>query len=120
MRPRTGCVLVRQTFCLPDARTAAIGCSLALQKSGSQCVERAGKAFYEYVLVIDGNDDRGIDVAVMSRLPVLALRTHINEPSGHLGNDSAHLRVLHMFFGIDEVPGGFDVTSAQFPGETRH
>src|SRR5216684_2643531 len=28
MRPRTGCVLVRQTFCLPHALTASIGCSL--------------------------------------------------------------------------------------------
>ena len=41
-------------------------------------------------------------------------------PSGHLGLDSSHLRVLGMFFGIDVVPGGFGVTSAQFPGETRH
>jgi hypothetical protein len=41
-------------------------------------------------------------------------------PSGHLGLDSSHLHVLHMFFGIDTVPGGFDVSSAQFPGETRH
>src|SRR5437899_9349447 len=40
MRPRTGCVLVRQTFCLRHARTAAIGCSLALQKrTEGQCVE---------------------------------------------------------------------------------
>jgi hypothetical protein len=41
-------------------------------------------------------------------------------PSGHLAHDGAHLRVLQMFFGIDEVPGGFAVTSAQFAGETRH
>jgi endonuclease/exonuclease/phosphatase family metal-dependent hydrolase len=49
----------------------------------------AGKAFYENILLIDGNDDRGIDVAIMSRLPVLSLRTHINEPSGHIGNTNA-------------------------------
>ena len=41
-------------------------------------------------------------------------------PSGHLSHDGAHLRVLQRFFGIDKVPGGFAVTSAQFPGETRH
>src|SRR5260370_7011420 len=42
MRPATGSVLVRQTFCLPHARTAAIGCSLALQKrTESPRVERA-------------------------------------------------------------------------------
>ena len=39
-------------------------------------------------------------------------------PSGHLCLDGAHLRVLRMFLGTDEV--GFDVTSGQFPGETRH
>jgi endonuclease/exonuclease/phosphatase family metal-dependent hydrolase len=45
-------------------------------------LQPAGKAFYENILLIDGNDDRGIDVAIMSRLPVLTLRSHINEPSG--------------------------------------
>jgi hypothetical protein len=39
-------------------------------------------------------------------------------PSGHLCLDGAHLRVLSTFFGTDEI--GFDVGSAQFPGETRH
>ncbi|HZS06722.1 MAG TPA: endonuclease/exonuclease/phosphatase family protein [Blastocatellia bacterium] len=52
-------------------------------------LQPAGKAFYENILLIDGNDDRGIDVAVMSRLPVLSLRSHINEPPGHHGNDGA-------------------------------
>ena len=37
--------------------------------------------------------------------------------SGHLCLDGAHLRVLQMFFGTDEVP--FGVTSSQFGGETR-
>ena len=39
-------------------------------------------------------------------------------PSGHLCLDSAHTRVLRTFFGTNGI--GFDVTSAQFPGETRH
>jgi hypothetical protein len=39
-------------------------------------------------------------------------------PSGHLSLDSAHLKVLQMFFGTDEV--GVDVTSSRFDGETRH
>ena len=39
-------------------------------------------------------------------------------PSGHLSLDSAHLKVLQMFFGTDEV--GFEVTSSRFDGETRH
>ena len=37
--------------------------------------------------------------------------------SGHLCLDGAHLRVLQMFFGTDEVE--FGVTSSQFGGETR-
>jgi hypothetical protein len=39
-------------------------------------------------------------------------------PSGHLCLDGAHTRVLQVFFGSDAI--GFDVTSVQFPGETRH
>jgi hypothetical protein len=35
-------------------------------------------------------------------------------PSGHLCLDGAHLRVLQMFFGTDEI--GFDVTSSRFGG----
>ncbi|MGH9942753.1 MAG: endonuclease/exonuclease/phosphatase family protein [Pyrinomonadaceae bacterium] len=38
-----------------------------------------GGPCYEYVLLIDGNDARGIDVAVLSRFPVSWLRTHIHE-----------------------------------------
>ncbi|MDQ3135590.1 MAG: endonuclease/exonuclease/phosphatase family protein [Acidobacteriota bacterium] len=38
-----------------------------------------GKPCYEYILLVDGNDQRGIDVAVMSRLPINWLRTHIHE-----------------------------------------
>jgi hypothetical protein len=41
-----------------------------------------------------------------------------DHPSGHLCFDGAHLRVLQMFFGSDEI--GFDVTSSRFPGEPRH
>jgi hypothetical protein len=37
--------------------------------------------------------------------------------SGHLCLDGAHLRVLQMFFGTDEIR--FGVTSSQFGGETR-
>jgi hypothetical protein len=40
-----------------------------------------------------------------------------DHPSGHLCHDGAHLRVLQMFFGTGVI--GFDVTSVQFPGETR-
>jgi hypothetical protein len=41
-----------------------------------------------------------------------------DHPSGHLCFDGAHLRVLQIFFGTDEI--GFDVASTRFPGELRH
>jgi hypothetical protein len=41
-----------------------------------------------------------------------------DHPSGHLCFDAAHVRVLQMFLGTDEI--GFDVTSSRFPGEPRH
>jgi hypothetical protein len=41
-----------------------------------------------------------------------------DHPSGHLCFDGAHLRVLQLFFGTDEI--GFDVTSSRFPGQPRH
>ena len=39
----------------------------------------AGKSGYDFILLIDGNDERGIDVSLMSRLPVLWLCSHIQE-----------------------------------------
>ncbi|RED45668.1 endonuclease/exonuclease/phosphatase family protein [Seonamhaeicola aphaedonensis] len=40
---------------------------------------------YEHIYLIDGNDNRGIDVAVMSRMPVNFLKSHINEKSEYFG-----------------------------------
>lgn len=39
----------------------------------------SGLPCYEHVLLIDGNDERGIDVALLSRRPVGWLRSHIHE-----------------------------------------
>jgi len=39
----------------------------------------AGKSGYDFILLIDGNDERGIDVSLVSRLPVLWLCSHIQE-----------------------------------------
>lgn len=45
----------------------------------------AGRPGYEYVLLIDGNDPRGIDVSFLSRLPVTSLRSRIHEMSEYDG-----------------------------------
>jgi endonuclease/exonuclease/phosphatase family metal-dependent hydrolase len=46
-----------------------------------QFLESGGKSGYEFIILIDGNDRRGIDVAVMSRMPIKWIRSHIHERS---------------------------------------
>jgi endonuclease/exonuclease/phosphatase family metal-dependent hydrolase len=41
-----------------------------------------GRTGYPYILLIDGNDLRGIDVAILSRYPIIDLRTHIFDLPG--------------------------------------
>jgi len=42
-------------------------------------LKKDGKPRYEYIFLIDGNDPRGIDVSIMSRLPIQWIRSHIND-----------------------------------------
>lgn len=48
-------------------------------------LEPAGKAPYDHILLVDGNDTRGIDVAVMSRDLIDWVRTHIHETTEYNG-----------------------------------
>jgi endonuclease/exonuclease/phosphatase family metal-dependent hydrolase len=50
-----------------------------------QFLKPARKSSYEFIILIDGNDERGIDVAVMSRLPILWVRSHIHEKREYNG-----------------------------------
>jgi hypothetical protein len=34
-------------------------------------------------LVIDGNDNRGIDVGILSRFPIVEIRSHIDDPGAN-------------------------------------
>ena len=61
----------------------------------------------------DGNDATSPPDAPWAPLLTAPYPEH---PSGHIGLDTPHLRVLQMFYG-DNVP--FGVTSSQFGGETR-
>jgi endonuclease/exonuclease/phosphatase family metal-dependent hydrolase len=45
----------------------------------------ANKGGYDHALLIDGNDDRGIDVALLSRFEVVWLASHIHETSTYDG-----------------------------------
>ncbi len=37
------------------------------------------KVAYPHVMVIDGNDERGIDVGILSRYPITAIKSHIDD-----------------------------------------
>jgi endonuclease/exonuclease/phosphatase family metal-dependent hydrolase len=37
---------------------------------------------YPHVMVIDGNDDRGIDVGLLSRFPIATMRSHVDDTEG--------------------------------------
>jgi hypothetical protein len=62
----------------------------------------------------DGNPDTEPDPTWTSLLTA----PYPEHPSGHLAGDGAHLEVLKMFFGTNQIR--FGVTSLRFPGETRN
>ena len=35
---------------------------------------------YPHAMVIDGNDERGIDVGIASRFPIMDMRSHVDDP----------------------------------------
>jgi hypothetical protein len=62
----------------------------------------------------DGNPDTEPDPTWTALLTA----PYPEHPSGHLAHDGAHLEVLKMFFGTNQIRLG--VTSLRFPGETRY
>lgn len=50
-----------------------------------QFLEPAGKEGYERIVLVDGNDERGIDVSVMSRLGIGCIRSHTHERTPYNG-----------------------------------
>jgi hypothetical protein len=61
--------------------------------------------------------DPSLDPSIAGVGPALTTPPYPDHPSGHLVLDGAHIEVLQMFFGTDEIR--FGVTSSRFPGETR-
>ena len=55
-----------------------------LQRFNEQVLNAEFNASYPHVMVIDGNDQRGIDVGVMSRYPINGIRSHVDDvnPNG--------------------------------------
>jgi endonuclease/exonuclease/phosphatase family metal-dependent hydrolase len=52
---------------------------LAVQRFNAQSLPFVSGTAYPHVMVIDGNDDRGIDVGLMSRFPIGTMRSHVDD-----------------------------------------
>src|SRR5262245_43052250 len=52
---------------------------IAVLRFNDQVLPQVNVDPYAHVMVIDGNDDRGIDVGLMTRLPVGAMRSHVDD-----------------------------------------
>jgi endonuclease/exonuclease/phosphatase family metal-dependent hydrolase len=52
---------------------------VAVQRFNEQLLPSIDANPYEHVMVIDGNDDRGIDVGLMTRFPVGTMRSHVDD-----------------------------------------
>ncbi|GAB2855881.1 hypothetical protein GCM10027277_25590 [Pseudoduganella ginsengisoli] len=50
-----------------------------LQRFNEQVLEAAFGRGFPHVMVIDGNDERGIDVGILSRYPIIGIRSHVDD-----------------------------------------
>src|SRR5262245_46342627 len=57
---------------------------IALKRFNDQLLPAVGGAAYDHVMLIDGNDDRGIDVGFMSRAsyPIASMCSHVDDMNG--------------------------------------
>jgi endonuclease/exonuclease/phosphatase family metal-dependent hydrolase len=52
----------------------------ALEAFNHEQIPRAGGTRYPFHMLVEGNDDRGIDVGILSRFPIRNMRSHIFDP----------------------------------------
>ena len=57
---------------------------------------------YPHVMLIDGNDDRGIDVGILSRFPIVAMTSHVDDRN--LNGERTFSRDCPEY--LIELPGG--------------
>lgn len=50
-----------------------------LDRFNKQVLEAEFGFSFKYIMVIDGNDDRGIDVGIMSQFPIVEIRSHVDD-----------------------------------------
>ena len=51
-----------------------------LKRFNKQVLDAQFNFSYPYFMVIDGNDDRGIDLGILSRYPIVEIRSHVDDP----------------------------------------
>ena len=56
-----------------------------LERFNDQVLKSSFAFYYPYTMVIDGNDTRGIDLGIMSRFPIVQMRSHVDEPTSSGG-----------------------------------
>src|SRR5262249_1862901 len=54
----------------------------ALLRFNEQTLPAVEGTAYPHVMLIDGNDDRGIDVGLLSRFPIGTIRSHVDDRDG--------------------------------------
>lgn len=52
---------------------------IALLRFNDQLLPAVDAKPYKHVMLIDGNDDRGIDVGILSRFPIGTMRSHVDD-----------------------------------------
>ncbi len=58
---------------------------ISLCRFNEQVIERVGGARYEHIMLIDGNDERGIDVGLLTQRGAVieSVRSHVDDRDGH-------------------------------------
>jgi endonuclease/exonuclease/phosphatase family metal-dependent hydrolase len=52
-----------------------------LERFNLQVLKAEFGVSYPHIMVIDGNDPRGIDLGILSRFPITQIRSHVDEPT---------------------------------------
>lgn len=53
-----------------------------LERFNDQVLKAEFGFHYDHIMLIDGNDRRGIDVGIMSKFPIETMRSHVDDKSG--------------------------------------
>jgi endonuclease/exonuclease/phosphatase family metal-dependent hydrolase len=56
-----------------------------LERFNEQVLDAMFDFAYPHCMVIDGNDQRGIDLGILSRFPIVEIRSHVDDPAPHGG-----------------------------------